>query len=66
MYRYLSVQVADYQFCMVGYALDNTLTDYGSVNRGICSIRDGDLTLIPYYAWNHRGPGKMEVWLHEK
>ncbi len=43
MYRYLSVQVADYQFCMVGYALNNTLTDYGTVNRGICSIREGDL-----------------------
>ena len=33
---------------------------------GIRVIRDGSLTLIPYYAWNHRGPGKMEVWLHEK
>jgi len=33
---------------------------------GLRVIRDGDLTLIPYYAWNHRGPGKMEVWLHEK
>ena len=33
---------------------------------GIRVIRDGDLTLIPYYAWNHRGPGKMEVWLHER
>jgi len=21
------------------------------------------LTLIPYYAWNHRGAGKMDVWL---
>ncbi len=33
---------------------------------GIRVIRDGSLTLIPYYAWNHRGPGKMEVWLHER
>ena len=33
---------------------------------GIRVIRDGELTLIPYYAWNHRGPGKMEVWLYEK
>ena len=24
------------------------------------------LTLIPYYAWNHRGPGDMAVWLKEK
>ena len=33
---------------------------------GIQVIRDGDLTLIPYYAWNHRGPGYMEVWMEER
>ena len=33
---------------------------------GLRVIRDGELTLIPYYAWNHRGAGKMEVWMHEK
>ncbi len=33
---------------------------------GIDVIRDGALTLIPYYAWNHRGAGNMEVWLNEK
>ena len=25
--------------------------------------RDVELTLIPYYAWCHRGPGEMLVWL---
>ena len=25
--------------------------------------RDVTLTLIPYYAWAHRGEGKMDVWL---
>ncbi len=25
--------------------------------------RDVKVTLIPYYAWNHRGAGKMDVWL---
>ena len=24
---------------------------------------DVKVTLIPYYAWNHRGAGKMDVWL---
>jgi len=38
----------------------------GDLLGGLRVIRDGDLTLIPYYAWNHRGPGKMEVWLHER
>jgi len=27
------------------------------------TVEDGILTLIPYYAWAHRGPGKMMVWL---
>lgn len=26
------------------------------------SCRDVRLLLIPYYAWNHRGEGKMDVW----
>ncbi len=25
--------------------------------------RSGRITLIPYYAWAHRGPGEMMVWL---
>ena len=25
--------------------------------------KDVELTLIPYYAWAHRGEGDMEVWL---
>jgi len=26
-------------------------------------VRDARLTLIPYYAWAHRGEGDMDVWL---
>ena len=29
-------------------------------------LTDGGLTLIPYYAWNHRGEGAMTVWLQAK
>ena len=29
---------------------------------GRLALRDVRLRLIPYYAWNHRGVGKMEVW----
>ena len=28
--------------------------------------KDVKLTLIPYYAWNHRGAGNMTVWLPEE
>ncbi len=38
---------AKYDFCMVGYQLGNTVTDNGSVARGICSTDDnGYLTEI--------------------
>ncbi len=31
--------------------------------EGRLTSKDVKLTLIPYYAWNHRGAGKMDVWL---
>lgn len=30
---------------------------------GKLTVKDVALTLIPYYAWAHRGEGDMEVWL---
>ncbi len=32
-------------------------------NAGKVMVRDTDVTLIPYYAWNHRGAGIMDVWM---
>jgi len=31
--------------------------------QGKLTVKDQMLTLIPYYAWCHRGSGKMRVWL---
>jgi len=31
--------------------------------QGKLTVKDQTLTLIPYYAWCHRGSGKMRVWL---
>lgn len=31
--------------------------------QGNPTVKDATLTMIPYYAWNHRGPGLMEVWM---
>lgn len=28
-------------------------------------VRDLQLTLIPYYAWNHRGANQMNVWFYQ-
>ena len=35
-----------YDYCMVGYLLGNTVTDNGSVARGVCQAKDGLLTQI--------------------
>ena len=32
-------------------------------DEGKLATKDVTLRLIPYYAWNHRGPGRMMVWL---
>ena len=32
------------QYCMVGYILENTLTENGAVSRGVCKVEDGFLT----------------------
>lgn len=33
---------------------------------GRLSAEDVTLTLIPYYAWAHRGKGEMAVWLPQE
>ena len=33
--------------------------------QGRLNARDRRLTLIPYYAWCHRGSGKMRVWMSQ-
>lgn len=45
-------QIADFlksndkDYCMVGFRLVNTLTDNGSVSRGVCEIKDGELVSV--------------------
>ena len=36
---------------------------FGRDADGDITVSDVDLTLIPYYAWAHRGAGNMSVWL---
>ncbi len=44
MYNHLKEQKGD--FCMVGFRLQNTLTENGTVSRGICEVTDGRLTSV--------------------
>ena len=48
IYDYLSTHTDDtkYRYTMVGYVLENTLTDHGHVARGICESANGYLTGI--------------------
>ncbi|MEG0156041.1 MAG: sugar phosphate nucleotidyltransferase [Anaerovoracaceae bacterium] len=40
MYDFLSTPAGDYDFCMVGYRLKNTITEHGHVARGVCSVSE--------------------------
>lgn len=44
MYNHLKEQKGD--FCMVGFRLQNTLTENGTVSRGICEVKNGNLTAV--------------------
>ena len=48
LYQYLSslTEADEGRFCMVGYQLGNTVTDHGSVARGVCTVKDGYLVDI--------------------
>ena len=38
--------VANEGMCMVGYELGNTLTEHGTVSRGVCEVKDGRLVSV--------------------
>lgn len=51
------------------YGLVELKTDVqtlGYDENGRLTTTDTELTLIPYYAWAHRGTGKMRVWLPQE
>ena len=51
------------------FKVDAITTDAQVLERnanGELQLKNVNLTLIPYYAWNHRGAGHMYVWLQNK
>ena len=51
---------------IAGTPIQTLTTDAQTLNfnkQGKLETTDQTLTLIPYYAWCHRGSGKMRVWL---
>lgn len=46
IYQFLANEVKDDQYGMVGYVLENTLTENGTVTRGVCETENGNLKNI--------------------
>lgn len=46
IYDFLVNEVSDNTYGMVGYVISNTLTDHGTVSRGVCEVNDGFLAKI--------------------
>lgn len=58
MYEFLSAATDPFDYCMVGYELSKTVTDNGSVARGVCSTdAQGNLTTITERTRIEKYPG---------
>ena len=46
IYKYLMNQADASHHCMVGFSVENTLSDNGTVSRGICRVENGTLSSV--------------------
>jgi NDP-sugar pyrophosphorylase family protein len=47
MAKFLNTEVADDKYSIIGYQVDKTLSDYGTVSRGVCQVdEDGNMVAI--------------------
>ena len=46
-----------------GSSRDNTIE---IASTKMVSLKGGGLTLVPYFAWCHRGAGEMQTWFAER
>jgi choline kinase len=47
MAEFLTTEVADDKFSIIGYQVDRTLSEYGTVSRGVCQVdENGDMVAI--------------------
>jgi hypothetical protein len=47
MAKFLNTEVADDKYCIIGYQVDKTLSDYGTVSRGVCQVdANGNMVAI--------------------
>jgi choline kinase len=47
MAKFLTAEAADDKYSIIGYQIDKTLSDYGSVSRGVCAVdENGNMTEV--------------------
>jgi hypothetical protein len=46
MAEFLTTEVADDTYSIIGYQVDRTLSDHGAVSRGVCQVEDGKMVAI--------------------
>ena len=56
MAKFLTESVSDNESAMMGYIVDNTMTDNGTVTRGVCENVDGYLTEIVVVGGDDESP----------
>ena len=71
MHDFLTTEVSDRQFSLIGFQTDKTLSDYGSVSRGVCEVDDsGNMTEVNerikvYFKKDAEGNNTSEVAYEE-
>ncbi len=65
MYDFLKNEVKDSEYGMVGYVLENTLTDNGTVTRGVCEQEAGYLTAITEIQKIRKGADSAEYEIND-
>lgn len=60
VYRFLTTTEGDHRYAMVGYRLKNTVTENGSVSRGVCRVENGMLVEIVERTKIFRRNGRLE------
>ena len=46
MAKFLTTEVADDKYAIIGYQVDRTLSDHGTVSRGVCKVENGNMVAI--------------------
>jgi len=71
MYEFLTTEVSDDRFSLIGFQIDKTLSDYGSVSRGVCEVDEtGNMTAVNervkvYFKKDGAGNNTKEVAFEE-